>query len=1484
MDPREVTDETLREHHVPRLDVGWFASSKECMLPIQQQQNNNISATVPELHTASNTTVDIRQSNAPRRNSVAGMMREFTPPENTVGVVEDDQKFRPNIEQSNRIQQPQLRRTKSISEQTAYSKAKQQRQQQQQQEDGNGGSPKKMGFFKSLFGRKRQEQKTSGISTSERKNTKSPTRRSRRNSMAPEEDIEQSTNITSPVTRNSHHSLTRAKTESDLKDMNSKGDTSSHHHHHHHTHLHSHSISHKDNLTNDTNIETDDSIANQSNENENENEINDDDVLASACDSIDDSVSELDEDNKRLLEFLKYYKSKGYAVSAFKQSNSRQLHHARTKATFTMNEENNQKKPLKLNYDARGRPIPPHPQKSSWPSAFLNKTSSYGECGLASMDSQSQLTSSLNNNGTTGSTSNKFGAFLKRVTSHGANANTASDGSLDKSTSTISSSNLQERHKFDPANFEVLPGLEDLKPLKHVSFSTNTYFNDPPQQICSKNPRKGEVEVKPNGSVVIHRLTPQERRKILQESTAGIVVGGTGQLKLLVPQDDNNNNNDNDNDNGDSTNQRQSNLDVKKLEEKVPENILSGGSTSDSTKDNTNDNNDDDEEEETANEVQSTHIRNMELAAAEAAAEARAKETPNDLRRTVTNHEEEVCVSKSASHLTIDKPMVSRRSLTNLTSSNSNTSLQSAGSEEIDEAVFPPKDLKIPHDVVYTRCCHLREILPIPATMKQLTPGSTDPIPLLQLRNPRPSMVEVWSFSDFISIAPILCLSLDGVHLTVEMLRIILGSLSRKKNFEKLSLRNTPLDEEGWKVLCYFVSHSESLVSLDLTMVSHIKVNVQKPSKSSLKSTLHRMDYNKDSRSEMNWNLLAGALAVKGGIEELILSGAKMSLKQFKNFIEIGAMKSSRLGLAYNQLSLEQCQILAKWIVHSRVTGLDIGFNDLRGKIQPFSDAMFDKIHAMKHKNLVKFISLNNTNLQVEEGATSETNEFLKLLSILCFSKSMKFLDLSNNPKIFPACMHTLLDCLPSFVGLARLHLNYNDLTSTEIVTIAETLPLCTSLHHLSMVGTPLDLASSKALAEAVKKSTSLITLDLDYVYMPEKIKDEISLYSMRNIQSELTNPNNSKDKNENIDKIAKSSNENSQLQSIRDEFTTLLTETFDESNKDEYNATVEKFIVKVSKGRRKIRRVVQDLFDLRIQGELNIEGKEALIRLCIIDASLEKSIRLLRQRHSKTIQGNTTTSSRNGTLDDLTQINSSESQLGKNENRSDAIIMSSAFTKAGHSVLLPFGSIKPENSTNKADEMVEFRDDDAPMKRLVEPEIIRRENTDMGSDQAEESEDDNQSAEMESINSDKRKFSESYRDKICKAAETSNSDQIKDMLLKNNVSDVLNVIDELHNQGFHFHHIFKKQDCKKINESQNDSSEDSKTILPPSLVIASNEAEAHKEKIGDTLPKNAKEIADYTNNQEEEAMNHAYDQVLDNLVKIRVSNKNLADSPDNIK
>ena len=101
----------------------------------------------------------------------------------------------------------------------------------------------------------------------------------------------------------------------------------------------------------------------------------------------------------------------------------------------------------------------------------------------------------------------------------------------------------------------------------------------------------------------------------------------------------------------------------------------------------------------------------------------------------------------------------------------------------------PVKKMQL--DLMYTRCCHLREILPIPTILKQIPPGLMLTIPTLQLRNPAPTMIEVQTFADFIRIAPIMCVSLDGISLSLAQFKILLLSMAAKTQLEKTSLRNT---------------------------------------------------------------------------------------------------------------------------------------------------------------------------------------------------------------------------------------------------------------------------------------------------------------------------------------------------------------------------------------------------------------------------------------------------------------------------------------------------------------------------------------------------------------------------------------------------------------------------------------------------------------------------------------------------------------------
>lgn len=1104
--------------------------------------------------------------------------------------------------------------------------------------------------------------------------------------------------------------------------------------------------------------------------------------------------------DSRLEAYLEYYKTR--EIPKLKEQGDEstgakfQSRIPRSRPSFSI-DANMDSPPMpekKVVLDFKGRPIPPHPNKPKLPPAIKH---------CKEVEDSVKLTKTRSNSS---STANKFGAFLRRVTSHTEEHSSRSSvlDADDHSSDEESSEGSKETLKYSPAK-DIIPGLEDMKPLKRVAFATNTYFNDPPQQICSRNPRKGEVEVKPDGSVVIHRLSPEEKREILQNASTGIVVGGSGHLKLLSSDDENE-------------------TDAKRKEEMAPP-IKPSSTKEDAVIEN--------------DEDKTRQRRNIGVAAAEAAAEARAKEAPNELQRTVTNNEEEVIVSKSASKVTIDKPMITRRSASSLASMMTNES------DDIND-IYPPSRVKIPHDVVYTRCCHLREILPIPATLKQLKKGSIDPIPLLQLRNPKPSLVEVLSFSDFLSISPVLCLSLDGVHLSAHMFRTILSSLMFKQKFEKLSLRNTPLDADGWKILCYFVSKCKSLNSLDLTMVPGLSLNVQKPSKSSMKSKVIRMTCNMDGRSDMNWNLLSAALVSNGGLEEMILSGAKMPLPEFKNFIELACISTERLGLAYNEITAEQCDVLADWLVKSKVTGLDIGFNDLNGKIKPFLDALMNK--TKRTKNVFKYISLNCTNLKVPKGSTAENNEVLGLLSALCYCESLKFLDISNNPDVFPYAMPYLTDCLPVFVNLVRLHMDYDNLSPTSVVTLAEVLPMCKKLSYVSLLGTKLDFASSSALCSAVRKSSTILTLDLDYEDVPEKIKDKISLYTMRNMEAEINKVDNSGKKHT-----------SGNFSSLQEELADLLTDK--PAKREDFDVVVRNFVNRLNVARSVINKATEDLFRLRMRGELSTEGKETLIRFCFIDASFERGLQLLAQRYNSAIREPLDTS-----CDfDVSKNRFTEATPGKPLNpgtassgglkrtSSSATLSSTQFKESGHAALLPFNQVAVQ-SFDPADDAIEIKDggnggiSEAYHQLREEGKVLK--NTQSFIDQLK----DNAQLNGQVLSP------ESLR----KAAATFDSEEIKKFILSNDISSVADVLKDLQKHGVEINDLFKKR-------HENDQEKIGTIPNPGNTVVGvdANLMDSRQNK-RDSYSSDSESEEEH----EEEAIDRVYDEVLDNIERVRTNNQ----------
>lgn len=487
-------------------------------------------------------------------------------------------------------------------------------------------------------------------------------------------------------------------------------------------------------------------------------------------------------------------------------------------------------------------------------------------------------------------------------------------------------------------------------------------------------------------------------------------------------------------------------------------------------------------------------------------------------------------------------------------------------------------------ETIYTRCCHLREILPIPATLKQLK-NKTRPLQVLKLLNPRPTLIDVLSFSDFIAITPINTVIFDNVTMTTEMLKHLLSALVHNKNLEKLSLRNVAIDQTGWLYLCEFLGRNQIVKKLDISQQRVKQITKQK-----------------EFRSAMNWDLFIKALSARNGIEELVMGGCKLSDETFESLLENAlVIATCRLGVAAIELNVRKCEIMADWISRpgSKCVGVDIAYNDLsQGQLRPFIDVL-----NTKDVNLV-FFSLNSTNLTNNE----EVGELLRGLARV---KTLKFLDLSSLPQLFPSMISKLRKYLPNFPGLKRIHFDLNELTSQSIDAIADILPKVNGLVHVSLLGNRnLDRGSIGSLYTAVKSSL-IFSLDLDYDLVPDELSQRLALYLMRNmdrtIRPDITNISG----NEQDDLMFDGS-------LLMESAEKMLIES--DKNCGEADLKLQRIITnalleRTNAIRKDIHKIIDSLFEKRNQGNLSFEGKESLLRFCLLDASLEKVVHLFEQK-----------------------------------------------------------------------------------------------------------------------------------------------------------------------------------------------------------------------------------------------------------------------------
>lgn len=526
-------------------------------------------------------------------------------------------------------------------------------------------------------------------------------------------------------------------------------------------------------------------------------------------------------------------------------------------------------------------------------------------------------------------------------------------------------------------------------------------------------------------------------------------------------------------------------------------------------------------------------------------------------------------------------------------------------------------------DVIYTRCCHLREILPIPSTLRQVK-DKTAPLQILKFLNPKPTLIDILSFCDFITIVPIHTIIFDNVALNQDMFKIIVSALVNSTVLEKLSLRNVRIDQDGWRLLCKFLLLNKSLNKLD---ISQTKV------KSDLAESLYRHN--------MDWNLFTQVLTQRSHkpLEELLLNGiqfSKVSYSCFERLLTSYATQNTlpesgiRLGLAgatTSNISQDCLKFTFNWMSQYNIQGVDLAFNELSTMVKP----MVSKLSALPYDNLRYFI-LNSTNI-------STSYDLALLLKHLSKLPNLNFLDLSNLPQCFPDILPYMYKYLPRFPNLKRVHLDNNNLTFKELAVVCNILIKCKSLSHVSMTSqnvenfyltsddSPVQATNtdgesdnsglmeirgqfaknslSSTLYAFARDSPNLIGLDFDYDLISEEIQSRIALCLMRNMQRTMDSTFQLDELDSQDDLLFDGSLVTMTAESVLEKLNLLSDRNANVKKDVTKRYLLKKYIEKFHVLHHNVQHTIDSMFEKRKSGELPLQEKENLVRLLLLEQNL---------------------------------------------------------------------------------------------------------------------------------------------------------------------------------------------------------------------------------------------------------------------------------------
>lgn len=425
---------------------------------------------------------------------------------------------------------------------------------------------------------------------------------------------------------------------------------------------------------------------------------------------------------------------------------------------------------------------------------------------------------------------------------------------------------------------------------------------------------------------------------------------------------------------------------------------------------------------------------------------------------------------------------------------------------------------------IYRRCCQLRET-PI---LKRITEQLMSPkcavvnepgvVGCLDLAGSRLQLADVVTLGDWLAVVPVKRLIMEDADLNDEGVRVVLAGLlaakrpepTRRKNngpkhrerpvpppsrqersgiVEKISFKNNPrVTRLGWKHISLFLYMCRSIKAVDLSMNQFpetMPLSTQLMAKKNPEKSPPPSGGQELNAAETLYKCLSERL---GGshLEELSVSECGLSVDHVRKIID-GAMMCgiSRLGLAGNHLTDESLEHVIHYIRSGVCHGLDLGGNDLRGKLGMIADTFSEKTDTP-----VWGLSLADCNL--------DTSSVKPLFPALVKLPNFRFIDLSHNRDLCGednGTISLLRRYIPQMQELKRIHLSDVGMSTKQAIALAEVLPEGPRLAHLSILENPQLKALANATDEAgqeeacalyaslmtaVRVSKTLICIDID--------------------------------------------------------------------------------------------------------------------------------------------------------------------------------------------------------------------------------------------------------------------------------------------------------------------------------------------------------------------------------------------------------------------